>query len=116
MSYQKNIGNQGEARVVEYLQRTQHVILARQWYCRYGEIDIIAYDRRSQELVFVEVKTRSNRWAGQYPALHTTQMHRLAASIDLYVAKLQWSRQYRFDLIIVRPDGPLTYYRQMPLE
>ncbi|MBI5037437.1 MAG: YraN family protein [Candidatus Kerfeldbacteria bacterium] len=116
MSYQKKIGNQGEARVAQYLARNQHVILARQWHCRYGEIDIISYDCRAHELVFIEVKTRSVDWLGRFPVLHPLQQERLAASISLYVSNVQWTNRYRFDLAIVRPDGPLTYYRHMPLE
>ena len=34
-------------------------ILARNWRCRYGELDIIAADTASRTAVFVEVKTRT---------------------------------------------------------
>ena len=34
-------------------------ILARNWRCRYGELDLIAVDPGTDTVVFVEVKTRS---------------------------------------------------------
>ena len=53
------IGNLGEQLVCDRLQRLGWTIVARQWKCRRGEIDIVAV--REQDLKFVEVKTRSQR-------------------------------------------------------
>jgi putative endonuclease len=51
------LGQQGEQLAAEYLQRAGFRILARNWRCAEGEIDIVAADRRT--LVACEVKTRS---------------------------------------------------------
>ncbi len=51
------LGRQGEQLAAEYLQRQGLRILARNWRCSEGEIDIVAADRRV--LVACEVKTRS---------------------------------------------------------
>ena len=51
-----------EQRASEFLEAEGFRILARNWRCRTGEIDIIAKD--GKELVFVEVKYRKNREAG----------------------------------------------------
>ena len=51
------LGQQGEQLAAEYLQREGMRILARNWRCSEGEIDIVAADRRV--LVACEVKTRS---------------------------------------------------------
>jgi putative endonuclease len=52
------LGKQGEQAAAEYLQRAGMRILARNWRCGLGEIDIVAADRRA--LVACEVKTRSD--------------------------------------------------------
>jgi putative endonuclease len=52
------LGQQGEQAAAEYLQRAGMRILARNWRCAEGELDIVAAERRV--LVVCEVKTRSN--------------------------------------------------------
>lgn len=58
-NYKKvELGRCGEQIVVEYLEKNKYKILKRNFYCRQGEIDIIAKDKN--EIVFIEVKTRTN--------------------------------------------------------
>jgi putative endonuclease len=53
----ETLGRQGEQAAAEYLRQAGLRILARNWRCSEGEIDIVAADRRT--LVACEVKTRS---------------------------------------------------------
>ncbi|OIP71404.1 MAG: YraN family protein [Oscillatoriales cyanobacterium CG2_30_44_21] len=52
----KEVGDRGEMLVAKLLKDSGWQILATQWRCRWGEIDLVACDR--QWLIFVEVKTR----------------------------------------------------------
>lgn len=52
----REFGFQIEEKACEYLQRNQYRILRRNYFSRYGEIDIIAFDEKT--LVFVEVRYR----------------------------------------------------------
>jgi len=52
------IGSSHERRAVSYLKRKYYIIRDVNYRCRFGEIDIIATN--GLELVFVEVKYRSN--------------------------------------------------------
>jgi len=54
----KEVGDRGEMLVAKLLKNNGWQILATQWRCKWGEIDLIACDR--QWLIFVEVKTRGN--------------------------------------------------------
>jgi len=57
------IGQQGELIITEWLTKNDHEIIAQNWRCRQGEIDIIALQKQTNILVFVEVKTRRlNNW------------------------------------------------------
>ena len=55
----KQVGDRGEILVAKLLQANGWEILETQWRCRWGELDLVACDR--QWLLFVEVKTRSDR-------------------------------------------------------
>jgi len=52
----KLLGAEGEQAVAVYLKKHGHKILARNYTCRCGELDIVARD--GDVIVFVEVKTR----------------------------------------------------------
>lgn len=51
-------GTWGEALAAEYLRQRGCRLVAHSYHCRFGEIDLIAWD--GDVLCFVEVKTRSN--------------------------------------------------------
>ena len=50
------VGPEGEAAAVAYLERSGLRILARDWRCRLGQLDVVCEDAGT--LVAVEVKTR----------------------------------------------------------
>lgn len=62
MTYQKDVGNSGEQFAVDYLLQKGYRLLARNFNVRYGEIDIVA--AYGNEVVFVEVKTRTSKAFG----------------------------------------------------
>jgi putative endonuclease len=54
----KSLGRRGEDAACKALLKEKYKIIARNWRCRLGEIDIIAMDR-GKVLCFIEVKARS---------------------------------------------------------
>ena len=50
----------GENLACKFLKKSKYKILARNYRCPAGEADIIALDTKLDQLVFVEVKTRSS--------------------------------------------------------
>ena len=50
----------GEELACKYLKKNNYNILDRNFNCIQGEIDIVAYDIENREMVFIEVKTRTN--------------------------------------------------------
>lgn len=57
-SWNKDLGRRGERAAARFLEARGFKILERNWTCDAGEADIIA--NHEGDLVFVEVKTRSN--------------------------------------------------------
>ncbi len=89
-------------------------MLARNVRTREGEIDLIAFDRQTQTLVFAEVKTRAAR-AGHVrfdqeplPALRAPQRRRLRRLALAWLSSEQRrpsARAIRFDAVGVLLDG-----------
>lgn len=106
MADKDRLGRYGEDIAVEHLERDGMVVLARNWRCAGGEIDIVARD--SSTLVFCEVKTRAGSGFG-LPAeavvpAKVRRIRRLAAAW-LAQAGLPWS-ELRFDVVsVTRPRG-----------
>lgn len=104
------LGARGEAIAAEYLQRQSMTVLARNWRCRDGELDLVVLD--GGEIVFVEVKTRSGTAFG-LPAEAVTNLKaqriRRLASAWLAAHMEGWS-QVRFDVvgIVIPGSGPMT--------
>lgn len=62
--HNKQIGTLGEGRAEDYLKKNNYNIIERNFRCILGEIDIIAEDKETKEIVFIEVKTRTNNKFG----------------------------------------------------
>jgi putative endonuclease len=100
----KQAGNAGENLVADLLKANGWQIIATQWHCRWGELDIVARDRTW--LLFVEVKTRSsNSWDESGLLAITAQKQR-----KLILAALEFLRLHpnlvnldcRFDIALVQ--------------
>ncbi len=97
------IGAHGEQLAVEHLQRLGLRIVARNWRCRYGELDVIAAEG-ADTLVFVEVKTRTgDGFGGVAEAVTPQKVRRIRRLAGLWLAGQEsgWS-QIRIDVIGVR--------------
>ena len=52
------VGQRGEDAAINYLKSHNYIILDRNFYCHFGEIDVVAWD--GEFVVFIEVKSRSD--------------------------------------------------------
>ncbi|BBZ45036.1 YraN family protein [Mycobacterium parmense] len=98
------LGAMGEALAVDHLTRSGLRVVARNWRCRYGELDVIACDEATGTVVFVEVKTRTGDGYGGLPNAVTGQkVRRLRRLAALWLAgqDRRWPA-LRIDVIGVR--------------
>lgn len=98
------VGAWGEQLAVEHLRERGLQILARNWRCRRGELDVIAVDPATDTLVFVEVKTRTgDGYGGLAEAVTPQKLGRLRMLAGLWLAAQdrRWAA-IRIDVIRVR--------------
>ncbi len=93
------LGAEGERAAEQFLRHHCYVILARNYRCRSGEIDLIALDRST--IVFVEVKTRTQPGAGTpFEAVDRRKQRQIQRAAQRYINenRLQ-DRNARFDVV-----------------
>lgn len=103
MSTTKSLGDRGEAMTAEYLRAHGYTIVASQFRCRFGEIDLIA--RKNGMLCFVEVKLRGSRRYG-LPRDYVTvaKQRRLRTAAAFYLTRHDPEAPVRFDVAEVYDD------------
>jgi len=98
----KRLGASGERVAANWLEARGYRIVARNWRCPYGEIDLIA--EQDGELVFVEVKTRRGTSHGApEEAITPAKRTRLIAAMQTYLAEsgTRDDQPFRIDVIAV---------------
>ena len=103
------LGRQGESLARQYLQQAGYRILAANYRCPWGEVDLVAQE--GEELVFVEVRTRrSSAYGSPQESITAEKIERLQATAQDYLqnhtpepgrSELHW----RIDLVSIRFDG-----------
>ena len=98
-------GAWGEALAAQFLQKKHYKIVATNYRCRFGEIDIVAANRKY--LLFVEVKLRkSAKFAQAAEFVDSFKQERLRTTAELYLSENPTELQPRFDVIeIYAPEG-----------
>ena len=102
------VGAWGEALAGEYLRKKKYKIIATNYRCKFGEIDLIVQNKKS--LVFVEVKLRkTGSFASAHEFVDTHKQARLRTTAQLYLSQNPTELQSRFDVIeIYAPEGTAT--------
>jgi len=105
--WRKLLGDRGERAASTLLKRQGHRILARNYRCPAGEIDLITLDGTT--LVFVEVKTRSSdAFADPEQAVGHRKQKRIIRAAECY-RQVKGAQAYpcRFDVvsIVMQPNG-----------
>ncbi len=100
-----DLGARGEALAGKYLRRAGYRLLARNFRCRYGEIDLVAEE--GGNLVFVEVKTRSSAGFGHpLEAVDRHKQGQLIRAAHVYLREQAAEERFcRFDVVAVTFGG-----------
>lgn len=101
----QSLGKAGEDFAAGLLQNHGHVIVARNWHGRYGELDIVSNE--GSTLVISEVKTRrSQKFGAPQQAVTAAKQKRLSlAALEFMQAQGMADRNVRFDVIALIWNG-----------
>lgn len=101
----KAVGMQYEERAVQYLAGCGYRVVARNYRCRKGEIDIIAKD--GPYLCFIEVKYRKEgKFGGALKAVNLSKQQRISKTALYYLMEHGYTDNTpcRFDVLGVTAD------------
>lgn len=87
--YKKQFGQKGEDEACQFLKKNGYKIIDRNFRIKNGEIDIIAIDteKKTQTLVFVEVKTRfSDEYGDPFEAITYYKIQAMQRTALFYTA------------------------------
>ena len=104
----KSTGKWGEDQAEKYLRKKGYRTIERNFFCRFGEIDLIVSDRTY--LVFVEVKTRkSSEFAEAREFVGAGKQRRVRAAASMWLSSHETELQPRFDVIEIYGTEDMPY-------
>jgi putative endonuclease len=93
-------GRHAEDLAAAYLQQRGLKLVARNYRCRFGEIDLIARDGKT--LVFIEVRMRtSDGFGGAAASITAAKRHKLLRTARYYLSATARAPACRFDALLV---------------
>jgi len=117
MSESYQLGKDGEQMAADYLRSLGYHIEAERWKLHHLELDLVAIDRESNEIVFVEVKTRKSPIFGSpEEAVDSKKIRHTVNAADAYIKQHGVTQDWRFDIIAIIDDGKsapqITHFKE----
>lgn len=106
-------GKWGEDLASKYLMKKDYTIIDRNYKTKFGEIDIIC--RRNEEIIFVEVKMRSNfNYRKALGAISPSKIEKLRKTALIYIQeKFDFDVAFRFDVVMIHRSNNRTEIRHI---
>jgi putative endonuclease len=99
----QGLGAWGENLAARHLAGKGYEIVARNWRCETGELDLVARD--GEDLAFVEVRTRRGQALGSpEESVTPAKQARLINLAETYVQVEDWQGGWRIDVVAVVLD------------
>ncbi|MBN1162331.1 YraN family protein [Patescibacteria group bacterium] len=112
----KKVGSVGEKIAVIYLRKKGYEVLKRNWYCHWGEIDIVCFHPK-RGYVFTEVKyVRDSRFILPEDLFTHKKIQHLLRTIDFFLEGYKKIDKWCLDLICIRGvygDIKIRHYRDV---
>lgn len=98
-------GQLGEEIAKKYLEKKGYKILGQNVKNKFGEIDLVAQDKK--QLVIIEVRTKTGDIYGTpEESLTQKKLHKLKLNAIGYVKRKDWKEDYRVDAVCILLSWP----------
>ncbi len=94
------VGRRGEELAESFLRKSGYKVRERNFWCRFGEIDLIAVD--GDYIVFIEVKTARDNSFFPQENITAQKRTRIIKVANYYRTNFKFKNNYRFDVVIVQ--------------
>lgn len=113
--WKRLLGQAAETEAESYLVARGLRTVARNWRCRFGEIDLIM--KEGDTLVFVEVRLRNHaRFGDGATSVTPAKQTRLVATARAYLASLNAMPPCRFDVVSLREGEAPVWLRNVIID
>ncbi|TWI61857.1 putative endonuclease [Pseudoduganella lurida] len=107
----QNLGRQGEDDALDHLQRHGLALVARNFLCKGGELDLVMRDGAA--LVFVEVRRRkSSRFGGAAASITPAKQRRMTLAAQVFLLRYPQPPPCRFDVVAI-DAGHITWLKNV---
>ncbi|MDK4679899.1 YraN family protein [Kingella negevensis] len=98
-------GKVAEDQALQFLQANGCQLIARNWHCPYGEIDLIMLS--GCILLFIEVKYRKNKqFGGAAYSITPSKLNKIQRSAELYLQQNPHNGACRLDAVLIEGNAP----------
>lgn len=98
----KSIGSIGERLATDFLSAKGYRIVQRNYFAFKVEIDLIALDESTNQIVFIEVKTLQNDYFQQpYEEVNLKKQRNIIKAADIYLRRHNIEKEARFDVVSI---------------
>lgn len=111
MHTHKQIGNNGESLALCYLQDHGLKLIVRNFYSRFGEIDLIMQD--NDTTVFIEVKIRKTTIDNALESISYAKQKKLTKTAQYYLMQNGYNINCRFDAIAIDANNHILWLKNI---
>lgn len=102
MAEHSDLGFWGELVAIDYLKSKGYFVCHHDWRLGHRDLDIVAIDNSTKEIVFVEVKTRrDNLFSEPEDSIDADKIKNLKSAAAAYLRFYKITRNARFDIISI---------------
>ncbi len=106
------LGVAAERAAETFLREQGLSVVARNWQCKTGEIDLICKDGKT--LVFVEVRQRRSRqFASAAESITSAKQQKLIRTAETYLLTCKQTPPCRFDAVLFDGDNPVRWLKNI---
>lgn len=114
MLYKKILGQKGENIACRYYEQAGFKLIAKNYWTRWGELDLVF--KKNKEILVVEVKTRTNNsfgWGEE--SINQKKLNNIHQAYQIMYRALKLPSYYLLEICIIEIRGPQIHIRTYEL-